>query len=271
VLVAGAQGGAGTTTVTALLADTLSAATSGPIVAIDQSGLPWAAALALRLLGERAGLPGAAAQRLLRQGLLPEQVRATAPASGAGTAVIDDVDAYTPLPALLAVASATSGSAVVDSGRVDLALAAGLADAPCRLVLVGRADLAGAQAVCAALDFLQRRLPVQPIVVLSSTAPTNRRRIHAARTLVRAAGVQILVHLPYDAVLASGQVLRLDQVGRSTAGACLQIAERVGTPGEVGDPVRLSRAGPPDGPVPDTAKPGAAPGRPGFREYRTEQ
>ncbi len=269
LIVAGAHGGAGTTTVTALLADTAAAASHAPAIAVDQSGLPWAATLAMRLLGERAGLPAAAARRLIDQGAATAQARAGAPCSGAGTMVVDDVDGYTPLPVLIALAAEPSGTTVVDGGRVDLALAVRLAEAQWPLILVGRADLAGAQAVCAALTFLQRRLPAPPLVVLSSTAPSDRRRIYAARTLVRAAGVTTLVHLPFDATLASGQALRLDQVGRSTAGACLQLVERVGTPGEVGDPVRISRTGPPGGPLPGAANPSATPGWPRFWKHRS--
>src|SRR5437588_11295141 len=77
VMVAGAQGGVGTTTVAAFLGETLAAASTGPTAAIDQSGLPWEAGLARRLLGERAGLAGQQAVQGLQRGVSADPVLGT--------------------------------------------------------------------------------------------------------------------------------------------------------------------------------------------------
>lgn len=223
VLVAGAQGGVGTSTVAAMLAETMAACSPGPTAAVDQAGIPWETAIARALLGERAGLPGHRVQQMLRHGAVAQQILAVAPTSAAGTAILDDAAGYTPLTDLAALVHAVGGSLIVDGGHMDLTVPARIPGRPQVVVLVGRADLQGAQAVCSALSFLGKHLPVRSIVVLSSTTPLDRRRVHAARKLVRTAGVVSMVHLPFDAVLASGRVLRLDQIGKPTAGACLRL------------------------------------------------
>ncbi|WP_223199639.1 hypothetical protein, partial [Solihabitans fulvus] len=99
--------------------------------------------------------------------------------------------------------------------------------------LVGRADLVGAEAVCAAVGFLRRRTPIRPVVVLSATTPTSRRHRHAAHTLVATTGVAHIVHLPHDPRLAAGPPLRLHQVRAATARACLQVLTAIRTTQEV--------------------------------------
>ncbi|MFD4249146.1 hypothetical protein ACFWQL_05345 [Amycolatopsis thermoflava] len=257
ILVAGEEGGCGATTVAALLAETCAAARVGGVLAVDQSRLPCSGGLGLRLLGEPVDFPAPSLATAVHNGQAP-------PMSPAGAVVVTDVQGYTPLARLLSEVPGQVAVTVTDFGHVDLAVAAQLAETPYRPVLVGRADVAGAQAVCAALVFLR----VRPVVVLSSTAHSNRRRVRAALTLVRSAGVQALVHLPFDAALASGMAVHLDQIGRTTIRACLQLAARVGTPGEVGNHVHLLRNGPPGGPGPGTA---AAARWPGFQQHRPGQ
>lgn len=220
IMVVGAEGGVGTSIVTALLAETIAAASPGPTVAVDQSGTPWGS-LSRRLLDERGGFPAYHVQRLLGSRTAPGRILEAVPTSSAGAAVIDDGPAYTPLPALFRLVQAVCGVMVSDNGRVDVVLPARLDVGPL-LVVVGRADTVGAEAVCAALRFLhgRRALAAPPLVVLTSPAPPDRRRVHAARTLVRASGLApTQVYLPYDAQLAAGQLRRLDQAAKATARA----------------------------------------------------
>jgi hypothetical protein len=239
VLVGGAEGGVGTSTVTALIGELIAAASTGPTAIVDQSGAGWGS-MTRRLVGQRAGLDARCAATLRRNGTAPAQILGAAPATSAGAALFDDSRSYTPLAALFALVQTVRGALIVDGGRVDGVLAARLDIGPV-VVLVGRADVIGAEAVCATLGFLQRHpTQVQPVVVLSSTASTDRRRIQAATKLVATAGVSHLVHLPYDARLASGQPLRLDQVGTTTAAAGLSVVSRIGKTQEVLHLVRRS-------------------------------
>jgi hypothetical protein len=240
VLVGGAEGGVGTSTVTALLGEMIAASSPGPTVIADQCGMPWNA-LVRRLVGEQAGMPAAQVADMLGYGATTEQIREVAPTTSAGAALIDDGRGYHPLRDLTRVAHTPCGTLMVDAGRVDAVFTARLDVRPV-VVVVGRADVIGAEAVCAAVELLHQTAPeVQPVVVLSSVATTQatpssllsaaamRRRVQAAATLVTAAGITHLVHLPHDPRLASGQPLRLNQVGKSTALAGLRLLSRVGT------------------------------------------
>jgi hypothetical protein len=232
VVVGGAEGGVGTSTVTALIGELLAAASPGPTAVVDQCGAGWGQVVR-RLVGQRAGLDAQYAATQLRHGTPAPQILSTAPTTSAGAALLDDSSGYTPLGALFGLVATSRGALVVDAGRADAVLAARLHVRPV-VVLVGRADVIGAEAVCAALGFLQlRATPVQPVVVLCSTASTDRRRIQAATKLVATTGISHLVHLPYDAALASGQSLRLDQVGKTTPAAGLAVVSRIGKIQEV--------------------------------------
>jgi hypothetical protein len=232
VVVGGAEGGVGTSTVTALIGELLAAASPGPTALVDQSGTGWGSMLR-RLVGQRAGLDAQHAAAQLRHGAPPPHILSAAPVTSAGAALLDDSNRYTALDALLGLVATSRGALVVDGGLADLVLAARLDIRPV-VVLVGRADVIGAEAVCAALGFLHRHpTPVQPVVVLCSTASTDRRRIQAATKLVATTGISHLVHLPYDARLAHGQPLRLDQVGKTTAAAALAVVSRIGKTQEV--------------------------------------
>ena len=235
ILVGGAEGGVGTSTVTALLAELIAAASPGPTIALDQCGTAWGS-LTRRLVGQQAGLRAGLARTLLGERVDPREVISMAPTTSAGAALIDDRAGYTSLHELLRLISVTSGAMTVDAGRVDNVFAARLDLQPV-VVVVGRADVIGAEAACAAVTFLREqatraRLPAEPVVVLSSVGATGtlteRRRSHAATTLVTATGISHLVHLPHDPRLAAGQPLRLDQVGKSTAIAGMRMASAVG-------------------------------------------
>jgi hypothetical protein len=237
--VAGAEGGVGVSTVTALVADTLAAGSPGPTVVLDQSGSPWGS-LTRRLLGERGGLPAGQARDLLARGLPPTRVLATAPTSLAGAAILSDPPGYTPIREIGRLAQTACGALVIDSGTVDLVTAT-RQDLRPLLVLVGRADTIGAEAVCAAAGFLrhygnppgsppaiqQQIGPPRLLVVLVCAAPADRRRVQAASRLVRAADLPDPVVLPFDPRLTAGQVLRLDQVARATADACLHLVRGI--------------------------------------------
>jgi hypothetical protein len=267
VLIGGAEGGVGTSTVTALLGEVIAASSPGPTVIADQCGAAWNA-LARRLvgdIGEQAGMPAAQVADLLASGATTEQIRAVSPTTSAGAVLLEDGRGYHPLRDLARLAHTTSGTLVVDAGRVDGVFTARLDIRPV-VVVVGRADVIGAEAVCAAVDLLHRTAPwVQPVVVLSSVAATTatppsmlsaaavRRRVQAATTLVTAAGITHLVHLPHDPRLASGQPLRLNQVGKSTALAGLRLLSRVGT--VMGETHRAHRDTQPGRPTAATAGP----------------
>lgn len=233
VLIAGAEGGVGTSLVTALLTETLAAGSPGPTLVVDQCGSPWGS-LTRRLLGQRGGLAGSLALTQLQQGLAARRVLGAAPSTSAGAAVVQDAPAFTPLPRLFGLVKTTSGAMTVDAGRTDTVLTARLEPHPV-LVLVGRADVVGAEAVCAALGFLHQRatLPVRPVVVLSSTTAASRRGVEAAKKLVATTGVPYLIHLPFDAGLALGQTWRLDQFAKPTALACLRLVTAVAKTQEV--------------------------------------
>ncbi len=251
-VVGGAEGGVGTSTVTALIGELIAAASPGPTAFVDQSGTGWGSMMR-RLVGQRAGLNAQHAVALLRQRTPAPHILAAAPTTSAGAALLDDSAGYTPLRALFALIQTMRGALVVDGGRADALLVARLDVRPV-VVLVGRADVIGAEAVCATLGFLaQRAPPVQPVVVLCSTSPNDRRRIQAATKLVATTGISHLVHLPHDARLATGQPLRLDQVGKSTAVAALAVVSRIGKTQEVlhlvrpharSDPPHRAAAGP---------------------------
>ncbi|GAB3448917.1 hypothetical protein GCM10027436_42840 [Actinophytocola sediminis] len=235
ILVGGAEGGVGTSTVTALLAELIAAASPGPTIAVDQCGTAWGS-LTRRLVGQQVGLRAGLARTLLGEHVDPREVISMAPTTSAGAALIDDRAGYTSLHELLRLISVTSGAMTVDAGRVDNVFAARLDLQPV-VVVVGRADVIGAEAACAAVTFLRElatraRLPAEPVVVLSSVgatgSSTERRRSQAATTLVAATGISHLVHLPHDPRLAAGQPLRLDQVGKSTAIAGMRMASVVG-------------------------------------------
>jgi hypothetical protein len=230
IMMGGAEGGVGTSTVTALLGELVAAASIGPTVVADQSGSAWNG-LARRLVGDQSGMPAVQAANMLKLGATSKQVIGIAPTTSAGAALIDDAHGYTPLHQISRLAYAANGTLVVDGGRLDRFFAARLDVRPV-VVVVGRADVVGAEAVCAALTLLRETRQRQPVVVLaSSTTPlpsaATRRRVQAATTLVAAAGITHLVHLPLDARLASGRPLRLDQVSKSTAAAAMRLLTRV--------------------------------------------
>ncbi|MGW5049742.1 hypothetical protein [Actinokineospora sp. NPDC004072] len=229
VLVAGAEGGVGASTVSALLAETIAAASPGATVVVDQCGL-GSGALARRLVGQQAGLSAAKAVEARELCVPILRILGAAPRSSAGAFLVDDHRGTTSLRAMHDLAAMTCGAAVVDAGRVDGTTIPRLRETRSVLVLVGRADLVGAEAVCRAMQYLQqRRSPVPPVVVLAATAPADRYQLRAAAKLIGAAGVQAVVRLPYDSGLRSGAPLRLDRVSRPTATACLSAVLRVGT------------------------------------------
>jgi hypothetical protein len=228
ILIAGAEGGVGVSTVTALLADTLAAGSPGPTVVLDQCGSAWGS-LSRRLVGHRGGMPADHARALLGQGVPTARVLGQAPATSAGAVVLTDTAGYTPLREVFRTVQTVCGALVVDAGPVNLLLSLRLDLRPV-VVLVGRADVVGAEAVCAAAGFLAHRAPgVRPLVVLASPNPIDRRRVRAGRTLVAAAGIAEQIELPFDPRLASSQPLRLDQVARTTALACLRLVRSVAT------------------------------------------
>ena len=235
ILVGGAEGGVGTSTVTALIAELIAAASPGPTVAVDQCGAPWGS-LHRRLMGQQVGLAAALARTLVHEHLDAHEVVAMAPKTSAGAALIDDRAGHTSLHDLLRLAAVPCGALAIDAGRVDGVFAARLDIKPV-VVVIGRADVMGAEAACAAVTFLRAqtaraRMPAQPVVVLSSVGATGslaeRRRTHAATTLVAATGISHLVHLPHDPRLATGRPLRLNQVGKSTAIAGMRLASVIG-------------------------------------------
>lgn len=228
VMVTGAEGGVGTSTIAALVAETIAAGSPGPTMLLDQSGSSWGS-LARRLLGQRGGLSGEHARSLLQQGFHGRQVLSRAPTTSAGAAVVADCAAYTPVRELIGLVQTANGTMIVDGGPTNLMLTARL-DVHTIVVLVGRADVIGAEAVCAAVGFLSRHIPVHPVVVLSSTAPINRRRVEAARKLVATTGVPHLVIFPFDTYLAATAPLRLD---KAVSTACLRLVAAIGKTQEV--------------------------------------
>lgn len=231
VMLGGAEGGVGTSTVTALLGEMIAAASPGPTVVADQCGTVWNS-LARRMVGQLGGMPAAQVGHMLKLGATGPQIAGIAPKTSAGAALVEDARGYTALQDIAGLTNVPNGTLVIDGGRADPVLAARLDIQPV-VIIVGRADVIGAEAVCAAYNLLHDKQQTQPIVVLSSVATsssaTARRRARAAAKLVAAAGITQLVHLPHDARLASGQPLRLDQVGKSTATAGMQLLTRVGS------------------------------------------
>lgn len=228
VLVVGAEGGVGTSTVCALVGEVLAAASPGPTVLVNHSGHAGSSAIR-RLIGQEAGLPAQHVLNARRRGTAAAQVLRSAATSSAGAFLVDDAGKFTALRGLFDLVRTTCGGFVVDAGRVDVTTLLSVQEVRAVPVLVGRADVLGAEAVCAALRFLQHRpRPVRPVVVLSSTATVGRRRLRAALTLVRAANPACLVHLPFDARLGASAALRLDRVSGASVRAALEIATQVG-------------------------------------------
>jgi hypothetical protein len=253
IMIGGAEGGVGTSTVTALLGELIAAASPGPTVIADQCGMVWNS-LARRMVGELAGMPAAQAGHMLELGATGPQVVGIAPRTSAGAALVDDGRGYTALQDITGLAHVPNGTLVIDGGRADHVFVARLDVQPV-VIIVGRADVIGAEAVCAALALLQGKQQAVPIVVLSSVNTSSsaaaRRRAQAATKLVAAAGITHLVYLPHDARLASGKSLRLDQVGKSTAIAGMQLLTRVGNlQGEIDAHRRSAPARPAAGPPP---------------------
>ena len=216
VVVAGAEGGVGTSTVAALVGEAVAAGSVGNTVLVDQCGA-MSGSLARRLVGERQTID---AMRLTT-GQPAGDLRAV-PRTAAGAHLVDDSAGYVGIDRLVPVLLRPGGALVLDAGRVGLVLAAQLGLRPV-VIVVGRADVLGAEAVCAALSFLRGRLiRVEPIVVLSSCA-TKARRARGARRLVIAAGARQVVDLPFDERLVDGQLIWLDRLGRSTVAAVVTV------------------------------------------------
>jgi hypothetical protein len=234
ILVLGAEGGVGTSTTCALIAETVAAASPGPTVLLNQSGHTGNTAIR-RLVAQQAGLDGHRAVSALRQGTPATQVLRSTPTSSAGAHLVDDGPGYTNLRGLLDLVRVICGGLVIDGGRVDLATLPRLNDARAVMVLIGRADVAGAEAVCAALRFLhQRPTPIHPIVVLSSTTSTRRTTVRAALKLVGSVTPGRPNHLPFDTSLTTSAALRLDQIGKPIVRATLDITTQVGHLHEAG-------------------------------------
>jgi hypothetical protein len=253
VLVGGAEGGVGTSTVTALLGELIAATSPGPTVVADQCGTVWNG-LARRMVGELGGMPATQAGHMLKLGASGPQVVGIAPKTSAGAALIEDGRGYTALQDIAGLTHVPNGALVIDGGRADHVFGARLDIQPI-VIIVGRADVIGAEAVCAALTLLHGKQTVSPVVVLSSVATsssaTGRRRAQAAAKLVAAAGITHLVHLPHDARLASGKPLRLDQVGKPTATAGMRLLTHVANlQGEIHAHRRFAPTHPGTGPSP---------------------
>lgn len=226
VLVAGAEGGVGTSLLTALLVEALAASSPWPTLALEQSGTPLGT-MSRYLVGQPAGTaaPVFAHHAHARGGV---HAVIDAVSTSAGALVVDDRCGYTPTSVVTDLVRA-GGACVVDAGRVELSLLARAAEVGIAIVVVvGRADLRGAEAVCAQLALLRRgRHPVQPLVVLSSCRPIRRRQVAAAATLVRTAGITEPVHLPHDRGLTACTALRLDRIRTATAAAVLDLITRI--------------------------------------------
>lgn len=231
IMVTGAEGGVGTSTVTALITETIATGSPGPTLTLDQCGSLWGS-LTRQLLGQRGGLPGDQARAMLRRGIPASHVFEAAPTTSAGAGVMTDGAAYTPLTELFRLVYTTSGTMVVDAGLVNILVTVRLSVLPV-VVLVGRADVIGAEAVCSALGFLSRHVNLRPVVVLASPAPRDRRRMEAARKLVATTGVAHLISLPFDARLAAASTVALDQVDKTTAAACVRLVAAIGKTQEV--------------------------------------
>lgn len=169
---------------------------------------------------------------MLHQGIPVPHVLAAAPTTSAGAAVVTDGSGYTPAAELFRLSQTACGTMIVDAGAVNMVLAVQLSLQPV-VVLVGRADIVGAEAACAAVGFLSHYTNIRPVVVLSSPAPVDQRRVNAARKLVATTGVAHLVHLPFDARLAASTAMRLDRVGKTTASACLRLVSAIAQTQEV--------------------------------------
>jgi hypothetical protein len=128
-------------------------------------------------------------------------------------------DGHTPLRTLMRLVRTPCGVLVLDGGQLSSLLLARL-DLPVALVLVGRADVIGAEAVSAALGLLADHDHPWPCVVLADTA-RRRRQVHAARALLSASGPVHQVALPNDPVLASGRPLHFNRLGRASSAVCL--------------------------------------------------
>ncbi|WP_258904048.1 hypothetical protein [Actinokineospora sp. UTMC 2448] len=231
ILVAGAEGGVGTSTTCALVGEVLAAASPGPTVIVNQCG-HGPDTLTRRLVGHQAGLPGPQAASGLRQHVPAYRVLAAAPRSSAGGHLVDDGPGFTELRTLYGLANTTCGGIVVDAGRVDTSTVLRVHEIRAVVLLVGRADSAGAESLCAALKFLRDRPdPIHPLVVLSSTYANS--RVPAAKRLLTTAGVTTAIHLPFDRRLTTGSPLRLNRVSKSTATAALRAVTLVGAYHEV--------------------------------------
>lgn len=230
VMAGGAEGGVSTSTVTALLGEVVAAASPGTTVLVDQTGATWNTFVRRLLGGDQGALPAPQAVNMLALGASAEQVIGLAPRTSAGAALVEDPAGYTPLREIARLARSPNDTLVVDGGRLDRFFTARLDVKPV-VIVVGRADVTGAEAVCAALALLRETNQPSPVVVLSSNTSSSsaaaRRRRQAATKLVMAAGITHLVHLPHDARLASGQPLRLDQVSKHTATAAMRLLTRV--------------------------------------------
>lgn len=222
VVIVGAAGGVGTSTVCALVAETIAAGSPGPTVLLDQSLTPWGD-VTRRLLGQRAGLGAPAAlERLHRE--RPESIVRSSPMSSAGAAVLLDSTTPSLLRDLRILVTKPGGALLVDGGRLDPELLRRL-DVPAVrpvVVVVGRADRAAAETTLAGVAWLRGVAPVEPLVVLSATAPVKTAAAAGAVRMARAAGHNV-VYLPFDGRLAHGQDLTLHKVGKSTAEVVPQI------------------------------------------------
>lgn len=226
VTAGGSEGGTGTTTVTALLGETIAAGSPSSTVLLDQSGDPWGS-LSRRLLGQRTGLTGPQVLRSLNSGIPALQLLRAAPTTSAGAAVILDGADTVPLVELRRLVQSTSAAMLVDAGRIEPRFAGKLGNHPIVLV-IGRTDVVGAEAVCAAVRWIQGFGPIQPVVVLSSTTPTDQGRVTATRkfvgTIVDAARI---IHLPFDEHLAHSQDIRLDRLNKTTVRAVLHLVSAI--------------------------------------------
>lgn len=223
ILVAGAEGGVGTTTVASMLGETFAACSAGPTVVVDQCGSPRGS-LSRRLLGHRREWTTWEATRHAREGAVTARIAGAAPTSHSGAVVLAD-HGHMPLRTLMNLVYAPCGVLVLDGGQLSTMLVAHL-DLPVALVLVGRADVIGAEAVCAALGLLADHDHPWPCVVLADTT-RRRRQVQAARALLTASGPVHHVALPNDPVLASGHPLHFNRLGRASSAVCLWLVTSI--------------------------------------------
>ncbi|GGM67909.1 hypothetical protein GCM10012275_43110 [Longimycelium tulufanense] len=229
VVVASAGGGVGTSTVAGLLAETFAAGSPvGTTVLVDQCGTPWGT-VSRRVLGQRGGLSGQLAVALLRQGESPLCVLRRAPASSAGAAVVLDSGDASPLREMRRLVQMMCGGLVVDAGCLTPWVMQRLTDPGAGwpvVLVVGRADVPGAETVCAALAWMRSYLTVPPVLALVSTTPADRGQIAAAQRLVSTV-VPTVVPVPFDARLAHGHDIRLDRLSKGTVAALARLLSAV--------------------------------------------